>query len=58
MDGWGFHGVAAGQVGVDYAIREGVYRIASEAKWDVLKWVVGLAPAQISLLVGVLIKLL
>ncbi|MGH2397606.1 MAG: DUF1640 domain-containing protein [bacterium] len=46
------------QAAVDYATREDVYRIVSEAKWDVLKWVVGLALAQISLLVGVLIKLL
>jgi len=46
------------QADVDYATREDVYRIVSEAKWDVLKWVVGLALAQISLLVGVLIKLL
>lgn len=46
------------QANVDYATREDVYRIVSEAKWDVLKWVVGLALAQISLLVGVLIKLL
>ena len=42
---------------MDYATREDVYRIVSEAKWDVLKWVVGLALAQISLLVGVLVKL-
>jgi len=40
------------------ATREDVYRIVSEAKWDVLKWMVGLAIAQVSLLVGVLIKLL
>lgn len=46
------------QANVDYATREDVYRIVSEAKWDVLKWVAGLALAQISLLVGVLIKLL
>lgn len=46
------------QASVDYATREDVYRIVSEAKWDVLKWVVGLALAQISLLVGLLIKLL
>lgn len=46
------------QPSVDYATREDVYRIVSEAEWEVLKWVVGLALAQISLLVGVLIKLL
>lgn len=38
--------------------REDVYRIVSEAKWDVLKWMVWLALAQLSLLAGVLIKLL
>jgi hypothetical protein len=40
----------------DFATREDVYRIVSEAKWDILKWVVGLALAQLALLVGIFIK--
>ena len=45
------------QAEVDYATREDVYRIVSEAKWDVLKWMVGMAIAQL-LVVGVIVKLL
>jgi hypothetical protein len=46
---------------VNLATKEDIVRLEREiaaAKFDILKWVVGLALAQLALLVGILVKLL